>query len=83
MIKQLYLTPKHDEMILWLLNMDNIKSLFKNEIEEIKKPILKFKNNILAELNEEEDLSYQKYFDETPAYLRDKEESGRTITKVN
>ena len=54
-------TPKHDEMILWLLNMDNIKSLFKNEIEESKKPIFEFKTNLLNEITEESKNTYQEY----------------------
>lgn len=42
-------TPKHDEMVIWLLNKDNIKSIIKKDefVHNIIKPILYSTENML------------------------------------
>lgn len=48
-------TPKHDEMIVWLLNKENIKLAFSTEIEKVNKLLLKEKNKLKKELQEIEE----------------------------
>lgn len=56
-------TPKHDEMVLWLLKEDNIKLLFDNEIKEMIIPIQEFKDKIKINLIKEQKLTYDECYD--------------------
>ena len=58
-------TPRHDEMVIWLLNKNNIKSLFQKETEEYDKKEQKM-NETLRGCGAKEEIANIKIESEVP-----------------